>query len=103
MTTRIRAATVGRLLNALLDHFNLDSDYRLSMRLGIVPSHLNKIRNGKASLNAAIVLAIYDEAGWSIEKIRKLAGIGPIKETWVLRTTRHAREVQLINDTASGD
>lgn len=79
MKNKSDAITISRLLNALLIHFNLDSDYKLSFLLGFSISILSRVRHRRTALSANMILAIYDKTGWSIEHIRELAGI-EIKE-----------------------
>ena len=68
-------ATPNRLINALLEELGLTADMRLGQALGYASSHLCEMRTGARPLNARFILAVYDLTGWSIEKIRALAGI----------------------------
>lgn len=76
MNISLKAPHPNKLLNALLAHFNLDVDYKLALVLGFSMSNMSRIRQGKVALSANMILAIYDKTGWSIERIRNLAGFG---------------------------
>ena len=75
----ITATTPSKLLNALLLEFNLKTDRQLSIWLGYSsPSCICWIRHSQVDVGANLILRIYDFTGWSIEKIRNLAGIEKI-------------------------
>ncbi len=66
--------TPSRLLNELGDFLNTNKDIEVAAHLGISGSMLSKIRSGDNALTCNMVLRIYDVTGWSIERIRELAG-----------------------------
>lgn len=61
------------LLDQLMDEFNLKNDAALARFLDVPPPVISKLRNGFLPVTAERILQVYDKAGWSIEKIRKLA------------------------------
>ena len=69
------AATPNRLINELMEHFDLPSDRQLAAKIGVSSSEICRLRQGIQDINASFILATYDKTGWAIPDIRKLAGI----------------------------
>ena len=70
-----KCKTPSRLFNELEDHFGVDSRAKVAHILKVSPQRMNQIRVGKTPMSGNFILAIYDATGWSIEKIRDLAGV----------------------------
>lgn len=76
--------TPNRLINALEEHFDVTSDAKLAAILDIGDSTLSTVRHKSKAIDPMFILRVYDTTGWSIEHIRKLAGLEPILEMVLL-------------------
>jgi hypothetical protein len=75
----ITATTPNRILNQLLLELNLKSDKQLAIKLGYTnSSSICHVRQSRIDIAGTLILRIYDHTGWSIERIRDLAGIAKI-------------------------
>lgn len=70
-----KATTPNRLFNALQEHFQLNSDIEVSKTIGVQQSYVGRLRRSYREISGNVILLIYDKTGWSIEKIRELAGM----------------------------
>jgi plasmid maintenance system antidote protein VapI len=62
-----------RLLDYLLDRFDLRSDRELAIELEVRSPVLSKIRHGHAEVTANFILAVHDAFGMEIREIKALA------------------------------
>lgn len=84
------AQSPNRLLNALAQHLDIPRDAGLARELGVSQGSLTRIRNGEYDVVPRMILRIYDRSGWSIEHIRKLAGIEEIEVSYERYVTDQA-------------
>jgi hypothetical protein len=75
MSRTARAETPNRLINELLEHFNLPSDRQLAAKIGVSSSEICRLRQGIQDIGASFILVVHDITGWPINDIRRLAGI----------------------------
>lgn len=61
-----------KLLEALRRVESLDSDAALARELDLHPPVISKIRNGKQSVGASMILAIHRRFGWNVSAIDAL-------------------------------
>ena len=59
-----------RLLDAIVEEFDLKNDAALAQFLDVAPPHISRIRHDKYNVSGDMILRIYDKTDWSIEKIR---------------------------------
>ncbi len=71
--------TPNRILDALLDHWQLRNDAALSRRLGVAPPVISKFRHKRLPIGAAHLLHIMDATDWSLEQVRELAGMKKVR------------------------
>jgi hypothetical protein len=65
----------NRLLDALIEHYNLKNDAALSRMLALPPAIISKLRHQRTELSSTLILRIHDVTGWMPNEIRRLAGI----------------------------
>ena len=70
-----KSKTPNKLVNSLLDFCDVQRDINLCRILKIHHSSIVRYRKGEIGLSATLVLKVYDLTGWTIEKIRELAGV----------------------------
>jgi plasmid maintenance system antidote protein VapI len=70
--------TPNRLFNELLEYNSFKTDTTLAAWLGIPRSMLSMMRAKDRDIGAGLILKVYDRTGWSVERIRQLAGAGPL-------------------------
>ena len=70
-----KATTPNRLFNALQEHFQLASDVEVSNAIGVEKSYVGRLRRSYREISGNVILLIYDKTGWSVERIRELAGM----------------------------
>jgi ribosomal protein L10 len=63
-----------RLLNALREQFNAESDAALCRMLGVRPAVLSLIRNRKRSIGACLMVRMHELSGMKVAELRKLLG-----------------------------
>jgi transcriptional regulator with XRE-family HTH domain len=76
------------LLDALMLIYGIQTDNSLADKLAISTGSVSRIRNGTQNISAALILAIYERSGMSIDNIKDL-----IKEDHE-RRLRRAKERQ---------
>lgn len=76
------------LLDALMLIYGIQTDNSLADKLAISTGSVSRIRNGTQTISAALILAIYERSGLSIDNIKDL-----IKEDHE-RRLRRAKERQ---------
>jgi plasmid maintenance system antidote protein VapI len=59
------------LLDVIIKEFALKNDAQLAKKLGVKPSRISKMRHGTLPVNDMFILRVYDNTGWSIERIRE--------------------------------
>lgn len=64
----------ARLLDALLNHFQLERDSELARRLDMPRSFICRLRKGRSPVGAALLIRMHDESGISIMELRRLLG-----------------------------
>lgn len=64
----------ARLLDALLQHLNLDNDGALSRRLHVASHVIQSIRRGDLPVGASMLLWMHETSGLSIDELRDLLG-----------------------------
>lgn len=64
----------GRLLDALLHHFQLDSDSALARRLNVATQVLYAIRQGEQPIAASMLLWMQEASGLSMRELRHYLG-----------------------------
>jgi len=61
-----------KLLDTLKEKYDLKNDAEISRRLEIKPPVISKIRHGKVSVSAEIILKIHENLGMPVADIRAL-------------------------------
>lgn len=64
----------NRLLDALLQHFNLRSDQALSRRLKVARNVLRRVRNGELPVGASLLMWMEEASGIGMAELRRLLG-----------------------------
>lgn len=76
LTKSKRAQTMQRQPHALLDAlmliYGIQTDNALADKLAISTGSVSRIRNGTQNISAALILAIYERSGMSIDSIKDL-------------------------------
>lgn len=70
--TSFSCADPTRVIDHLLDIKQLRNDAELSRLLGVAPPTISKIRSGKSSISAAVVLRIHEAFGMPVADLRAL-------------------------------
>ena len=78
MRDAIIPATPSRLFNTLCTELGVSCYGDLSRTLEFSCAYISGIMTKKLPISEAMILAIYDKTGWSIEHIRSLAGINVV-------------------------
>lgn len=65
----------NRLLDSALEALDCRSDNELSFELGVHQSILSRVRHKQVPISANTILAIMEQTGWSIWKVRELMGM----------------------------
>lgn len=66
--------TPERLLNHVAERLNVTYDQDLADELGLEPSTICNLRKRRTRLTAVHVLRIHEVTGWTVKRIRELAG-----------------------------
>jgi transcriptional regulator with XRE-family HTH domain len=61
-----------KLLDFLLEKYQIKNDRQLGLRLGLKAPTLSKIRAGRSSVSAAVILAIHKEFKMPVKDIEAL-------------------------------
>ena len=64
----------NNLLDALITKMKLKNDAALARRLRVAPPVMSKLRHGRLSLGAVLLLRMHEETGLPIAHLRALAG-----------------------------
>lgn len=80
MTKSVRILTApgynpGRLFNAVRRKFDLASDRELAEALGYARTQISHMRGEYMAISSAVMVAIMDITGWTLEEVRSLGGI----------------------------
>jgi plasmid maintenance system antidote protein VapI len=59
------------LLDVIIKEFALKNDAQLAKKLGVRASRISKMRHGTLPATDTFILKVYDNTGWSIERIRE--------------------------------
>jgi plasmid maintenance system antidote protein VapI len=62
----------GKLFDHIITGYGLKNDAALARFLDIKPPQISKIRHGKLPVTADMILIVFDETRYSIDKIREL-------------------------------
>lgn len=74
LSGRCEATDPSRLLDALIEMFDLKNDAALSRFLVVAPPIISKIRHRKLSIGASFLVRIHDVTNLSINDVRGLMG-----------------------------
>jgi transcriptional regulator with XRE-family HTH domain len=66
----------GNLFNALTARAEVKNDAGLARALGVAPPAISKIRHGKLTVGAALILAIHETFAMPVAEIRRLIAGG---------------------------
>lgn len=69
-----RPYSPARLLDALLDHWQLKRDSELARTLDVSRSFVCCLRQHKTSVGAAVLIRMHEASGLSIKELRKILG-----------------------------
>jgi plasmid maintenance system antidote protein VapI len=64
---------MSHLIDYLLSEYNIRNDAELARVLQVPPPTISKLRNGRTSLQATMILRIHDTFGMSIANIKRIA------------------------------
>jgi plasmid maintenance system antidote protein VapI len=64
---------MSHLIDYLLSEYNIRNDAELARVLQVPPPTISKLRNGRTSLHATMILRIHDTFGMSIANIKRIA------------------------------
>lgn len=71
------AGNINRFIDYLISEFGLKNDAALARTLKVAPPVVSKLRTGKLSLGATLILFIHEELGVSVSDIRAISGVAP--------------------------
>lgn len=61
------------ILDELQKRFDIKNDRQLSIKIGVAPPVLSRIRNGKAKVSAEMIIAVHEVFGIPIAEIKEMA------------------------------
>lgn len=67
------------LLDACKYHFKCESDAALARALYMSGPEICRLRRGKVPVGPMLIIGVHEETGFSIAKIKELAGLPPAK------------------------
>ena len=73
-TAPVQVFNANALLDAMLHQLGLKNDAALSRRLGVAPPVISRIRSGKLSVGASMLIRLHEESGLTIRELRDLMG-----------------------------
>lgn len=65
----------ARLINAVAWDLKFETEERLAQYLGFDCGQMNRVRHKKSILSDSLMIKIMDATGWSLKKVRELAGL----------------------------
>lgn len=71
------AGSINRFIDHLIAEFGFKNDAALARTLKVAPPVVSKLRTGKLSLGATLILFIHEELGMSVSDIRAISGVAP--------------------------
>ena len=60
------------ILDLVIEMLKLKNDAALSRELGVTPPHLCKVRNGKQSFSAEMIIAIHERTGLKTQVMKEM-------------------------------
>jgi plasmid maintenance system antidote protein VapI len=71
------------LLDAVIERLNLKNDAALSRAIEVAPPVISKLRHGKLTVSALLLIRLHDATGLPVNDLRALAGL-PIPQAFKL-------------------
>lgn len=67
--------TPGRLIDAASRALGVANDLQLSKALLIDKGQISRMRSRKTPISSGMLISVMDRTGWSLTKLRELAGV----------------------------